>query len=109
MGIVLLTLDSWLEPDDFFYEELMEKDSLLTSKYDEIFQARVGSQTAQQEVLDLLIDHMNEYHSDLLRFSGSNIFVDRLALSFATETYRKNPLDLAGRIVQEDLCLMAPG
>jgi len=109
MGIVSLTLDSWLEPDDFFYEELMEKDSLLTSKYDEIFQARVGSQTAQQEVLDLLIDHMNEYHSDLLRFSGSNIFVDRLALSFATETYRKNPLDLAGRIVQEDLCLMAPG
>jgi hypothetical protein len=52
---------------------------------------------------------MNEYHSDLLRFSGSNIFVDRLALSFVTETYRKNPLDLAGRIVQEDLCLMAPG
>ncbi|MBT4356022.1 MAG: DUF3445 domain-containing protein, partial [Rhodospirillaceae bacterium] len=83
--------------------------SLLTSKYDEVFQARGGSQTAQHEVLNLLIDHMNEYHSDLLRFCGGNIFVDKLALSFATETYRKNPLDLAGRIVQEDLCLMAPG
>ena len=109
MGIVSLTLDNWLEPDDFFYKELMEKDSLLTSKYDEVFQARGGSQTAQQEVLNLLTDHMNEYHSDLLRFCGGNIFVDKLALSFATETYRKNPLDLAGRIVQEDLCLMAPG
>ncbi len=109
MGIVSLTLDNWLEPDDFFYKELMEKDSLLTSKYDEVFQARGGSQTAQHEVLNLLIDHMNEYHSDLLRFCGGNIFIDKLALSFATETYRKNPLDLAGRIVQEDLCLMAPG
>ena len=109
MGIVSLTLDNWLEPDDFFYKELMEKDSLLTSKYDEVFQARGGSQTAQHEVLNLLIDHMNEYHSDLLRFCAGNIFIDKLALSFATETYRKNPLDLAGRIVQEDLCLMAPG
>ena len=70
MGIVSLTLDNWLEPDDFFYKELMEKDSLLTSKYDEVFQARGGSQTAQHEVLN----SRNHYHviSTLSALSPSN-------------------------------------
>ena len=109
MGIVALDLDEWLQPDEYFYKELLEKEALLANQKSEVFQSIQGSQLAQQEVLDLIIDYMNRFHSELLRIDGDKIFVDGIKRNFSRKEFTEMPLDLAGRLVQEDLCLMAPG
>ena len=109
MGIVALDLDEWLQPDEYFYKELLEKETLLANQKSEVFQSIQGSQLAQQEVLDLIIDYMNRFHSELVRIDGDKIFVDGIKRNFSRKEFTEMPLDLAGRLVQEDLCLMAPG
>ena len=109
MGIVALDLDEWLQPDEYFYKELLEKEALLANQKSEVFQSIQGSQLAQQEVLDLIIDYMNRFHSELVRIDGDKIFVDGIKRNFSRKEFTEMPLDLAGRIVQEDLCLMASG
>ena len=109
MGMVSLSLDKWLEPDDYYFKELLEKETLLTHRKTDVFQSMPGSQLAQQEVLDLVIAHMSTLHSDLVRVDGKRIFIDGIRRSFLKKDFEEKPLDLAGRIVQEDLCIMAPG
>ena len=109
MGIVSLSLDKWLEPDDYYFKELLEKETLLKHRKTDVFQSMPVSQLAQQEVLDLVIAHMSTLHSDLVRADGDRIFIDGIRRSFLKKDFGEKPLDLAGRIVQEDLCIMAPG
>ena len=109
MGIISLNLDEWLEPDEYYYRELLEKEALLANQNNEVFQSKKGSQLAQQEVLDLIIDYMNTFHSELVRIDGDKIFIDGIKRNFSRKEFVEMPLNLAGRIVQEDLCLMAPG
>ena len=109
MGIISLNLDEWLEPDEYFYKELLEKETLLANQKDEVFQSIQGSQLAQQEVLDLIIDYMNRFHSELVRIDGDKIFIDGIKRNLSRKEFAEMPLNLAGRLVQEDLCLMAPG
>ena len=109
MGIISLNLDEWLEPDEYYYRELLEKEALLANQNNEVFQSKKGSQLAQQEVLDLIIDYMNTFHSELVKIDGDKIFIDEIKRNFSRKEFAEMPLNLAGRIVQEDLCLMAPG
>jgi hypothetical protein len=109
MGIISLNLDEWLEPDEYYYRELLEKEALLANQNNEVFQSKKGSQLAQQEVLDLIIDYMNTFHSELVRIDGDKICIDAIKRNFSRKEFVEMPLNLAGRIVQEDLCLMAPG
>ena len=109
MGIISLNLDEWLEPDEYYYRELLEKEALLANQNNEVFQSKKGSQLAQQEVLDLIIDYMNTFHSELVRIDGDKIFIDGIKRDFSRKEFAEMPLNLAGRLVQEDLCLMAPG
>jgi len=109
MGIISLNLDEWLEPDEYYYRELLEKEALLANQNYEVFQSKKGSQLAQQEVLDLIIDYMNTFHSELVRIDGDKIFIDGIKRNFSRKEFAEMPLNLAGRLVQEDLCLMAPG
>ncbi len=109
MGIISLNLDEWLEPDEYYYRELLEKEALLANQNYEVFQSKKGSQLAQQEVLDLIINYMNAFHSELVRIDGDKIFIDAIKRSYSTKEFAEMPLNLAGRLVQEDLCLMAPG
>jgi hypothetical protein len=87
----------------------LEKEALLANQNNEVFQSKKGSQLAQQEVLDLIIDYMNTFHSELVRIDGDKIFIDGIKRNFSRKEFAEMPLNLAGRIVQEDLCLMAPG
>ena len=109
MGIISLNLDEWLEPDEYYYRDLLEKEALLANQNYEVFQSKKGSQLAQQEVLDLIIDYMNTFHSELVRIDGDKIFIDGIKRNFSRKEFAEMPLNLAGRLVQEDLCLMAPG
>ena len=109
MGLVALQLKDWIEADEYFYDELKEKKQLLISNYPEVFASRPGSLPAQTEVLALVLKHMEKYCPGVLTIEQDEVILPKLKWKFRISDFEESPLDLCGRLVQEDLCLMAPG
>lgn len=109
MGLVALQLKDWIEADEYFYDELKEKKQLLISNYPEVFASRPGSLPAQTEVLALALKHMEKYCPGVLTIEQDEVILPKLKWKFRISDFEEAPLDLCGRFVQEDLCLMAPG
>ena len=109
MGLVALQLKDWIEADEYFYDELKDKKQLLISNYPEVFASRPGSLPAQTEVLALVLKHMEEYYPGVLKIEKDEVILPKLKWKFRISDFEEWPLDLCGRFVQEDLCLMAPG
>ena len=109
MGLVALDLEQWIEPDDRFVQELLEKKSLLKHCPAEVVGTRPGSEDAQREVLDFLIEHMAQYHPSLLKRDENAVAVLPIDETYHLDDWSDAAIDLAGRLVQEDFCLMAPG
>ena len=111
MGLVPLDLHDWIEPDEHLVTDLQEKDRLLHERYDDVFAVHPEAAPGSTELLALLVKHLPARFPNLYRRAGDRI--DNLATGqrWALASDALHPLDLAGRLVQEDLCLMrrAPG
>ena len=90
MGIRTLDLDDWLVVDDRYRAELELKGRLLSERPDDVFAAHPTAAEACTEVLELVSSWLAAHHPEL---SGD----PRPA---------RHPLDAAGRLVQEDLCVL---
>jgi hypothetical protein len=92
MGLRPLREEQWLEVDRHRRSELRLKAELLASRHSEVFAALPGSEAASAEVLGQIEAFLERYHPGLAPPAPAGL----------------HPLDAAGRLVQEDLCLMAP-
>lgn len=106
MGLQPLDLQEWIEPDVRLAAELAEKERLLRERRQEVFAALPEAMAGSVEVLQLLAEHLPARFPTLYNREGDMLYnlVTRQAWDLARETL--HPLDLAGRLVQEDLCLM---
>ncbi|MDG2286886.1 MAG: DUF3445 domain-containing protein [Alphaproteobacteria bacterium] len=109
MGLMALDLDNWMEPDEHFEAELILKDQLFAKQHGDVVAARAGSEHAQQEVLSLLVDHMARRHPEFIRSDGDTVTVVPTGAAYRLGDWSDLAIDLAGRLAQEDFCLMAPG
>ena len=91
MGLSRCAPEAWLWPDDQRDAELAERGRLLAEQHDEVFGARPGTEAAGAEVLALVTEWLAEQRPDL---------------AVAPVRDDVHPLEAAGRLVQEDLCLM---
>jgi hypothetical protein len=109
VGLKALSLVDWLEIDATFQIQLAEKERLLGDRHQDVFVSLPDTQAAQQEVLDLVSQHLLQYFPNLYQ-QRENGFSNRVTNQhFDLSTFAQAPLDLAGRLVQEDLCLLLPG
>lgn len=108
MGLKPLQIQDWIEIDTDFANQLCLKNDLLTRRYAEVFASLPGSITAQQEVLELLLAHLLRYFPDLYQQAGDRLLNRVTNQVWQQSDFKTSPLDLAGRLVQEDLCLMLP-
>lgn len=123
MGLQPLMLKDWIEIDRDFATQLRYKKWLLAHRYEDVFAALDKTQVAQQECLNLLIAHLLQHFPDVYQTGdckrsssevGGEAIVPNTLINLATgESWRCSdcaiaPLDLAARLVQEDLCLMLP-
>lgn len=106
MGLMPLDLKDWIEPDTRCAVELKEKERLFTERHDEVFAALPEAAPGSAETLALLVEHLPIRFPELYKRSGNQL--DNLATGQRWEIHTTplHPLDLAGRLVQEDLCLM---
>jgi hypothetical protein len=109
MGIKALDLAEWIEIDHSFTAQLAERRRLLAQRRAEVLAALPESAAGQQETLELLLDHLPEHFPEHYRRSDGQIENRTTGERFATAAWADAPLALAGRLIQEDLCLMRRG
>lgn len=107
LGLKPLLVQDWIKIDEHYAEQLRLRDRLMGDRHDEVFAALPGSEAGQQESLELLLSHLLHCFPQHYQQQGDDIH--NLTTGQRWRLGDMPPLELAGRLVQEDLCLMEPG
>jgi len=83
---------NWLEIDNLFESEIAQKRTLYQSHYDEVYQEVPESSESQSELLEILENHLKQYHPN-----------HKISLESESSSLKK-----ASLMIQEDLVLMLP-
>jgi len=108
LGLMPLPSAEWIEIDGRFSADLAAKRALLQARHGDVFAALPESHGASLELLALLARHLPQHHPDVFRCAGDRLVNAATAESWDVARPALHPLDLAGRLVQEDLCLLLP-
>jgi hypothetical protein len=108
MGLVACPIDEWLEIDARYHDEMAERRDLLATRHTEVFAACPGSELAREEVLDLLTAHLPRRYPAWFQRDGNLLHNALTGERWDVVTPAHDKLELAGRLVQEDWCLVRP-
>jgi hypothetical protein len=107
IGLATLDLADWIEPDERLAQYLSEKEQLLAGRRDTVLAAEAGTEAAQAEVRDVLVDHLTTRFPAIWQRQGDSIRIVPAGRSVALG--EDLPIAAAARLVQEDLVLMRRG
>ena len=116
MGLLKISAKEWFEIFDLQERafQINEKRRLLSNQHNSVFMADSSSLAASTEVLNLLHEHLPAVRPDLYSRSHNTITLKAYS-KFKEETWSTNlkkngihPLDIAARLVQEDMIIMLP-
>ena len=105
MGIKALDPAEWIVFGEDAGHQLAERRRLLDRQPADVLAALPGSEAVQDELLALLLDDLERHARDRYRIEGDAITETATGLRLARDS-ASEPLDLAGRLVQEDFCLL---
>jgi hypothetical protein len=97
---------TWFEIDALYPDELRQRRALLADRHADVFAALPESEAARAETLTCVADHLCRQHPTWFQTDAQRL-VNRLTgetWDLASPTC--DPLELAGRLVQEDLCIV---
>lgn len=109
MGLTPLQAEEWLAPGRQMREILAAKRALIATRRDEVFRALPEAEAASLELLQLLAAHLAQHYPATYRRAGKRLVNHADGESWDIAAPSLHALDLAGRLVEEDLCLMQPG
>lgn len=109
MGLLACPEPDWIELDERYPAELAERRGLLATRHGDVFAAIPGSEAARAEVLALLAAHLPARYPGWFRREGDRLHNALTGEDWDLAAPQCDPLELAGRLVQEDLCLVRPG
>ncbi len=106
MSLTAAPDSAWFELDARYPDEMRQRRGLLATRHAEVFAALPGSEDARAEALELVAANLAGHYPDWFAPDGS-----RLTNRLTGETWNlappdHDPLELAGRLVQEDLCII---
>lgn len=106
MGLMPLAPGGWIEIDAHFAHDLAAKRALLETRHADVFAALPGAAAPAAELLSLLAAHLPQYHPEIFRRTGD--LLDNMVSGERWDVARSplHPLDLCGRLVQEDFCVL---
>lgn len=108
MGLVACPEAAWIEIDERYPAELAERRGLLASRRADVFAALPGSEPARAEVLALLAAHLPARFPAWFRREGGRLRNELTGEEWDLDAPGCDPLELAARLVQEDLCIIRP-
>lgn len=104
MGLRTVPETAWFEIDHHYQDEIAERRRLLTRRRDEVFGETSGSEAARAETLSMMIEHLTRVHPHWFVSTRNSIHTRLTGAQYDIAAY--DPLELAGYLVQEDLCLI---
>lgn len=108
IGLAPLGLAEWLEVGADLAEVLAEKERLLSGRHGEVFAALPGSEPAQAETLALVREWLAAHARATHAVAAGGVEVAGRWVPTDGGDGRA-PLDAAGRLVPEDLCVLEAG
>lgn len=109
VGLSALDPADWIMPDIHLADQLADKVGLFAERREAVFQAEDGTLDAQAEMLGLLLVHLPKTFPDIYKVSGDSVSVVPAELVYKVSDYAHAPLELACRLVQDDLVIMRKG
>ncbi len=110
MGLTPQSEAEWLAPDASLHEILAEKRKLLATRREWVFRALPEASAASVELLQLLAGHLAQRFPSLYRLDeGHCLFNGASGETWDIDLPPLHPLEVAGRLVAEDLCLLQAG
>lgn len=106
MGLVTLPESEWFELDDRYQPELRERCRLLEENHADVFAALRVSDAARAEALADIAGNLATYHPHWFVRDGDTLRNRLTGEDWDLASPPHDPLELAGRLVQEDLCLV---
>jgi hypothetical protein len=104
MDLVSVAEADWFELDRCYLAEMAERRRLLATAHGEVFAALPVSDVARREALDAVVAALTLHHPDWFSRDGGVVCNHLTGERWDGEAV--DPLELAGRLVQEDLCLI---
>jgi hypothetical protein len=104
LDLVTVPESAWFEFDDQYPQEMAEKRHLLATAHAEVFAATPPSDAARPEALDLIAAALTTHHPEW--FSRDATTLSNHLTGETWDLASTDPLELAGRLVQEDLCIV---
>ena len=105
IGLTPLDLENWIEVDDDLARYLDEKQRLMATIPGEVWAGDFSSEKSQQEVLDLLVEHVLKTFPETYSRSKNIINIKDIG-SVDLDDVSRPPLLTAAFLVQEDLVIL---
>ncbi len=106
LGTKPLALAEWIELDQAYHDELALKRRLLAEEHARVFVSQPASNAASRELLSTLAAHVARYFPRFFECDRGRIINRLTDESWSLEGDTLDPLEIASRLVQEDLCLL---
>jgi dimethylamine monooxygenase subunit A len=106
MGLMPLSPAEWIDCDSDLARDLAAKRTLLDTRREEVFATLPEVEAPAAELLRLLVVHLLQHQGSVFSRQGDQLINDATGERWDLARAALHPLDLAGRLVQEDLCLM---
>ncbi len=107
MDLVSAAPETWFEIDERYPHDMAERRHMLATDHSAVFTALPGSDAARAEALAMIADNLTATHPDWFSRDGATLHNHLTGEAWTDPTL--DPLELAGRLVQEDLCIIHPG
>lgn len=109
MDLVTVPEAAWFELDQHYGAEMTERRRLLHTAHDQVFAACPMSAAARAEALAMVAAALALHHPDWFSRSGGWLRNRLTDERWDLQAPSIDPLEVAGRLVQEDLCLIQMG
>lgn len=109
MGLLARDPAEMIELDDQYLPEMAERRALLAQRHDEVFATLPGSEAAGAELLHRLAALLPARHPQAFAAEAGTLHNRLTGERWNLAAPTLPPLEIAGRLVQEDLCLLRPG
>jgi hypothetical protein len=96
----------WFEIDTTYPDEMRQRRELLAERYNEVFGALPGSEDARAETLELVEANLTQHHPTWFARDDTKLHNRLTDETWDLTPPSCDPLELAGRLVQEDLCII---
>jgi len=106
MGLMPLAESDWLECDGDLVAALAMKRLLLAERHGEVFAVDAEAEAPAAELLALMAAHLPQHHPMLFHREGNRLGNRATGETWDLAARALHPLDLAGRLVAEDLCIL---